>query len=149
MLIPLFLCFGFMLAVLYIDIAFDLSALPYRKDKASLPEEVLYSITNYYRRITSNPWLLVFVMTTTATCIIWEIVYILVPPRIGYCSLTLFVAVMLISMFKVIPAAQRLGSGKESHEEQVRLVHSLFPYHVMILIGIISLTLLQFSTVRN
>ncbi len=147
MLIPLFLCIGFMLAVLYIDIYFDISALPYRKDKAALPEEVLVSITNYYGRITQNPWLLIFVLTASATCIIWEIVYNLVPPRIGYGSLALFAVLMMIGVLKVIPAAQKLGSRKESRDEQVRLVFSLFPYHVLFLIVVFSLTLLQFSTV--
>jgi hypothetical protein len=149
MLIPLFLCIGFMLAVLYIDLVFDMSALPYRKNKAALPREVLDSITNYYSHITRNPWLLIFVMTTSATCIVWEIVYDLVPPRIGYSSVVLFGALMLISMLKVIPAAQRLASGKESMERQVRLVHSLFPYHVLLLIAVIALTLLQFSVVAE
>ncbi len=149
MLLPLFLCIGFMLAVLYIDLVFDLSALPYRKTKAALPREVLESITNYYRRISKNPWLLIFVMITCATCIIWEIRYRLVPPRIGYSSIVLFGALMLIGMLKVIPTAQRLASGKESEEKQTRLVHGLFPYHVLFLIVIISLALLQFSTTRD
>jgi hypothetical protein len=149
MLIPLFLCIGFMLAVLYIDLAFDISALPYGKNKAAIPREVLESITSYYRRVTSNPWLLMFVMTTSATCIIWEIVYRLVPPRIGYGSIVLFGVLMLISMFKVIPAAHRLASGKESEEKKIQLTYSLFPYHVALLIIIITLTLLQFSSARN
>jgi hypothetical protein len=147
MLIPLSLCIGFMLAVLYIDLVFDMSALPYRKNKSALPREVLDSITNYYGKITRNPWLLIFVMTTSAVCIVWEIVYRLVPPPIGFSSIGLFGALMLISMLKVIPAAQRLASGKESVEERVRLVHSLFPYHILLLVAVICLTLLQLSTV--
>jgi uncharacterized membrane protein YhaH (DUF805 family) len=149
MLIPLFLCIGFMIAVLYIDLVFDTTALPYRRTKSVLPRDVLESITNYYGRITRNPYLLMFIMTTAATCIISEIVFDLVPPRIGYSSLALFGVMMLISTLKVIPAARRLASGKESTERQIRLVHSLFPYHVLLLIAIIALTLLQFSTVRE
>jgi hypothetical protein len=149
MLIPLFLCIGFMLAVLYIDLVFDMVALPYRKNRATPPKEVLESITSYYGRITQNPWLLIFVLTTSATCIIWEIVYKLVPPRISYCSIVVVSALMLIGVLKVIPAAHRLASGKESIEVQTRLVHSLFPYHILLLILTLSLTLLQFSTVKG
>ncbi len=149
MLIPLFLCIGFMLAVLYIDLAFDISTLPYRKNRAAIPREVLESIASYYRRVTSDPWLLIAVMITSATCIIWEIVYGLVPPRVGYISIGLFAVLMLISTIKVIPAAHRLASGKESEENQIRLAYSLFPYHVAFLIIIIILAILQFSTAHN
>ena len=41
--IPLFLAIGFMFAVLYIDLVFDMSALPYR-NKAAIPKEVMDSI---------------------------------------------------------------------------------------------------------
>ncbi len=149
MLIPLFMCFGFMLAVIYIDLAFDLSTLPYRRNKAAIPREVLESITRYYRCITRNPWLLIFVFTACAACIVWEIVYELVPRRVGYLSIVMIGAVMLTATAKVIPSAQRLASGKESEEKQSQLAHSLFPYHVAFLILITLLALLQFSTVRG
>ena len=149
MLLPLFTCVGFMLAVLYIDLHFDISALAFRKNKASVPKEVLDSISSYYKRVTSNPWLLVFVMTTTVICVVWEIVYELVPPRVGYGSLILFAILMVIGMVKVIPAAQRLGSGKAGDEERIKLVHSLFPYHMIFLVIIATLTLLHLSTIER
>jgi len=46
MLITLFLCLGFMMAVLYIDLMFDIMAAPYRKTNAALPKVVLDSITH-------------------------------------------------------------------------------------------------------
>ena len=69
LLIPLFLCLGFMLAVLYMDLVFDISALPYRKTGTNLPKDVLDAIVIYYRYITKDPWLLIFVIFTAATCI--------------------------------------------------------------------------------
>ena len=68
MLIPLFLCIGFEIAVLYMDLVFDLSALPYRHTRAVLPGEVMGPIATYYRYITRNPYLLMFVLLTTAVC---------------------------------------------------------------------------------
>src|SRR5436190_464806 len=72
MLIPLFGCIGFMLAVLYIDLTFDVSAAPYRRTGTTIPKEVLDPITNYYGRITQNPYVLMFVMLTTTLCIVTE-----------------------------------------------------------------------------
>jgi hypothetical protein len=147
MLIPLSLCIGFMIAVLYMDMVFDVSALPYRKTHANLPEHVLGPIVTYYKYITKNPYLLIFVMLTTATCLISQVVYDLKPKRVAYSSLVLFILLMSITILKVIPTAQRLATGKDSKEKQTRMVHSIFPYHVTFLIVVIFLAVLQYSTI--
>lgn len=149
MLIPLFLCIGFMIAVLYMDLVFDISALPYRKTKAPLPKHILEPITTYYRYITKNPWLLVFVILTAAVCIIAEVKFNLVPRWIGYSSMVLIGMIMLLGMLRVIPAAQRLASCKDIEEKQSSLVRSLFPCHIVLLIGVLLLAVLQFSTVQR
>ena len=146
MLIPLFLCIGFCIAVLYMDLVFDISALPYRKAKANLPKEVLDPIITYYRYITKNPWLLFFVLLTTAISITAEIVFKLVPDPIGYSSIALIGIVVMLGILRVIPTAQRLASGKDTEEKQTSLVHSMFPYHIVLLILVLSLALLQFSS---
>src|SRR5579862_3186230 len=89
MLITLFLCLGFMMAVLYIDLMFDVSAAPYRRTAAPLPKAVLDPITHYYGRITQNPYVLMFVMLTTLACIVAEIMYGLAPAWAAYSSLFL------------------------------------------------------------
>jgi hypothetical protein len=149
MMIPIFLCIGFMIAVLYMDLSFDITALPYRKSRAVLPPDVLNPIVAYYRRLTQNPWLLIFVMLTATTSVIAEIVYGLVPPRVSYSSLIIMGAAMILGMVKVIPAATRLAQRKDSPEKQTQLSHSLFPCHILLLILILSLTLVQFSAVRG
>ncbi|HUL99084.1 MAG TPA: hypothetical protein VLU24_06645 [Mycobacterium sp.] len=146
MLVPLFLCIGFMLAVLYIDLMFDVTAVPYRRTKEPLPGEVVEPIASYYRRITQNPYVLMFVMLTATVCIVAEIVYDLVPRWAGYVSLALMGAAMLAGAGKVIPAAQRLASGKDADDKRTRLVHSMLPGHVVLLISILLLALVQFST---
>jgi hypothetical protein len=143
--IPIFTGIGFMIAVLYMDLFFDTMAFPYRSAKADLPREVLDVITGYYGRITKNPWLLIFVMLTTMTCIIWEIAYDLVPAKISYPSLFLMAAAMVLGMTRVIPAATRLALGEESAGSRTRVAHSLFPSHVILLVLVLSLALLQFS----
>lgn len=146
MLVPLFMCIGFMLAVLYIDLMFDVSAVPYRRTNAPIPGEVVESIASYYRRITQNPYVLMFVMLTATACIVAEIAYDLVPRWVGYSSLVFMAIVVLAGGARVIPMAQRLASGKDAEDKRTRLVHSMLPGHIVLLISILLLALVQFST---
>jgi hypothetical protein len=134
-----------MMAVLYIDLMFDVSAAPYRHTKAALPKEVLDPITLYYGRITQNPYPLMFVMLTTTICIGAEIVYALAPPWVGYSSLFLMGLSMLTGTLKVIPTAQRVGSGKDSEDARTRMIHGMLPFHLVLLINMLLLAAIQFS----
>jgi len=145
MLITLFLCLGFMMAVLYIDLMFDIMAAPYRKTNAALPKVVLDSITHYYGRITQNPYVLMFVMLTALLCIGSEILYDLVPRWAAYSSLGLMLLSMMTGVLKVIPTAQRLGAGTDSEDARTRMVHSMMPFHLILMVNILLLTAIQFS----
>ena len=48
-------CGGFLLAVLWMDLMFDVQVLRHR-DSGELPEAVLASIAAYYRRVTTDAW---------------------------------------------------------------------------------------------
>jgi hypothetical protein len=144
MLITLFLCLGFMMAVLYIDLMFDVSAAPYRKTNAALPKAVLDPITHYYGRITQNPYVLMFVMLTTTLCIGSEILYNLVPRWASYSSLFLMGLSMMTGTLKVIPTAQRLGAGTDPEDVRTRMIHSMLPFHLILMVNIIALTAIQF-----
>ncbi len=148
MLHALFFCLGFCIAIVYIDLVFDVSALPYRKTKTALPVDVLTPITTYYRYVTRNPWLLIFVMTVVLTCIVVEVRFRLAPLWVGYSSLAIFGVTAVLAVARVIPGAQRLASGKEGVEKQTRLAHSLFSYHLMFLILILALAILQSGTAQ-
>jgi hypothetical protein len=145
--LPVFMCLGFMIAVLYIDLSFDLLSLPHRKSGAEIPVGSLGPVVGYYGRITQNPYLLMFVMMTNTICIIWEIVYDLVPRAISYPSLLLMGAAMILGSARVIPAATKLSKAGLTAEEKTRLAHSLFPAHIILLILVLSLTVLQFRGV--
>ena len=146
MLHVLFFCLGFCVAILYLDLVFDSSAVPYRKSGAALPAAVLGPITTYYRYVTRNPWLLIYVMTVAITCIVVELVFGLVPRWVGYASLGVFGLIAVLAVARVIPGAQRLASGEETAEGQSRLAHSLFPHHILFLVLILTLVLLLSST---
>jgi hypothetical protein len=145
MLITLFLCLGFMMAVLYIDLMFDISAASYRKTNAALPKTVLDPITHYYGRITQNPYVLMFVMLTAVLCIGAEILYNLVPRWASYSSLFLMGLSMITGTLKVIPTAQRLGAGTDTEDERTRMIHSMLPFHLVLMVNILLLTAIQFS----
>jgi len=145
MLITLFLCLGFMMAVLYIDLMFDLMAAPYKKTNQALPKAVLDSITHYYGRITQNPYVLMFVMLTALLCIGSEILYNLVPRWAAYASLGLMLLSMMTGVLKVIPTAQRLGAGTDPEDARTRMVHSMLPFHLILMVNILLLTAIQFS----
>lgn len=145
MLIALFLCIGFMLAVLYIDLMFDVSAFPHRRAGTTLPAEVLDPITHYYGRITRNPYVLMFVMLTATACLVAEILYGPVTRSAAYASLALMAVAMLTGTFKVIPTAQRLAAGRDAADTQTALVHSMLPFHLLLLVCILSLAAIQFG----
>ena len=148
MLLALFFCLGFCLAIAYLDLVFDVSALPYRKTHTALPAEVLTPITTYYRYVTRNPWLLIFVMSVVLICIVAEVRLRLAEPWVGYASLVIFGIIALLAVARVIPAAQRLASGKESVETQTALVRGLVSYHLVFLVLILALALLQSVAAR-
>ena len=144
-LVPLFFCIGFMIAILYIDLMFDVPAVRYRRTNEPLPGEVMEMVASYYRNITRNPYLLMFVMLTATTCIVAELVYDLAPAWVGYTSLVCMGIGMAAGVGRVIPAAQRLGAGKDPADLRTRLVHSMFPGHILLLIAILTLALVQAS----
>jgi hypothetical protein len=145
--LPLFFCLGFCIAIIYIDLVFDVSAVPHRKSIA-LPENVLTPIRTYYRYVTRNPWLLIFVMSVVLLCIVTQIRFRLTPSWVGYSSLVIFGIIALLSIARVIPGAQRLASGNENSEEQSKLAHGLVFYHLVFLVLVLVLVLLQSGTTR-
>lgn len=146
MLHVLFFCLGFCVAILYLDLVFDTSAVRYRQSRTALPAEVLGPITTYYRYVTRNPWLLIYVMTVAITCIVVELVAGLAPRWVAFASLAAFGLIALLAVARVIPGATRLASDEESVESRTRLAHGLFPYHLLFLVLILSLVLLQSAT---
>jgi hypothetical protein len=140
---PIFICIGFMIAILYIDLQFDILALPHRRAGGPAPSGVLGQIATYYGVITKNPYLLMFVMMTALLCIIAEIVYALVPRWAGYSSLVFMLLAMLGGIVRVIPTAQRLATDTDTIDERTRMVHSMFPSHIFLLIMILSLAAVQ------
>ncbi len=143
MFITVFVCIGFMLAILYIDLMFDVMSVPHRRSGTTLPKELLDPITHYYRRVTQNPYVLMFVMLTTTISLVLQIVYGLAPRWAAYTSLAVMGLAMVTGIVKVIPTARRLASGKDPAEVRTRLIHGVFTAHALLLVCILVLAAIQ------
>src|SRR5271154_6158003 len=104
---------GFLLAVLWFDLMFDVQTRKHAGDV--LPAEVLASISAYYRRVTTEAYpmnrLVALVMVLTLASIYAEIVQDAYPWWIGWGSLALAGSAFVPTMTRTVPNAKRLGSA--------------------------------------
>src|SRR5215469_8916746 len=114
---------GFLLAVLWFDLMFDVQT---RKSAADpLPPEILASISAYYRRVTTEAYpmnrLVVLVMLFTLAAIVAEIVKGVHPWWIGWVSLALAGGSVVPTLRRTFPNARRLGGALDTPEMQSTL----------------------------
>jgi hypothetical protein len=124
---------GFLLAVLWFDLMFDVQT---RKAIAGpLPPELLASISAYYRRGTTEAYpmnrLVALRMLLTLAVICAEIVWGEYAWWIGWGSLALAGSGFVPTMTRTVPNARRLGTAKDSVEEQSRLARALCRDHML------------------
>jgi hypothetical protein len=123
---------GFLLAVLWFDLMFDVQT---RKHQGNvLPVEVLASISAYYRRVTTEAYpmnrLIALVMLLTLAAICTEVVQGEYQWWIGWGSLLLAGAGFVPTMMRTVPNARKLGSAQDSAEEQSRLARAVCRDHM-------------------
>jgi hypothetical protein len=122
---------GFLLAVLWFDLMFDVQT---RKHTGDLPPEVLASISAYYRRVTTDAYpmnrLVALVMLLTLAAICAEIVQGDNPWWIGWGSLALAGSGFVPTMMRTVPNAKRLGTAADSAQEQSRLARAICRDHM-------------------
>jgi cell division protein FtsW (lipid II flippase) len=140
----LFLSIGFLLAVLLTDMIFDAQALPYRGKDQRVPEEVLASLSHYYRRLTKIPQPLFAVMLTLLVVILSQIIKHRMAGWVGWSSLTLFLISAGYAVAFIIPTASQLSSRKDTIEKQSELAHRLFPAHALCFVLILALGAIQY-----
>ena len=123
---------GFLLAVLWFDLMFDVQT---RKTAANvLPTEVLASISAYYRRVTTDAYpmnrLVALVMLLTLAVIISEIISAKYAWWIGWGSLLLAGSGFVPTMMRTVPNARRLGMATDAPDEQTRLARAVCRDHM-------------------
>jgi hypothetical protein len=123
---------GFLLAVLWFDLMFDVQTLKASDDV--LPPEVLGSISAYYRRVTTEAYpmnrLIALVMLLTLAAICTEVVQGEYQWWIGWGSLLLAGGGFVPTMMRTVPNARRLGSAQDPAEEQSRLARAICRDHM-------------------
>lgn len=139
---------GFLLAVLWFDLMFDVQVLG-RRD-AELPESTLSSIASYYARVTTaaRPMnrLIATVMVATIAAVVAEIADGDVPAAAAWVSLALAVAPIALVGTRTVPNAVRLGARRDAAlERQSALARSIFREHVLCFASIGALIALQLA----
>jgi hypothetical protein len=124
---------GFLLAVLWFDLMFDVQAARHRESE--LPESVLGSIAAYYRRVTTaaRPMnrLIAAVMVGTITAIIVQLVRGDAPRWAAAASLALTTAAISLAAVHTVPSAVRLGARSDTIVGQSRLARSILRDHLL------------------
>jgi hypothetical protein len=127
-------CSGFLLAVLWMDLIFDVQVLRHRRAGQALPEPVLSSITGYYHRATttSRPMshLIVVVMLVLLGALAIEIAG---GHRSGWLS-TFWAVLAVIPIglaVRTVRDAVRLGARTDDVLEQSRLARSVCRDHIV------------------
>jgi ER membrane protein SH3 len=138
---------GFLLAVLWFDLMFDVQVLRHREH--DLPEGTLSSIAAYYRRVTTaaRPMNLLIgaVMAGTLGAIVAQIAADDAPAWATWASLALTGSAVALAALHTYPAAVRLGDRSDSLETQSRLARSICRDHLLCLVAIGSVLVLQLA----
>jgi hypothetical protein len=126
-------CSGFLLAVLWMDLMFDVQVLGNKS--ADLPEPVIASIAAYYRRATttSRPMsrLIVAVMLILLSALGFQAARGHDPGWLLVTSAMLAAVPILLALTHTVPFAVRLGQRIDSPPEQSRLARAIYRDHLV------------------
>jgi hypothetical protein len=129
---------GFLLAVLWFDLMFDVQVIPYRNGE--VPEEVLSNIATYYRRVTttSRPMsrLVVIAMLGTIASVVLELARSQHPRWVGWASLPLILGAVGLAGARTVPNAVRLGARRDPPEHQSRLAKAALLDHALCFLAV-------------
>jgi ER membrane protein SH3 len=138
---------GFLLAVLWFDLMFDVHVLGNHEDE--LPEETLADIAGYYRRVTTaaRPMnrLIAAAMLGTVAAIVGEISSGDTPRWAAWASLALAVAPVMLAALHTVPGAVRLGAREDTLARQSALTRRICREHLLCLASITALLILQLA----
>ncbi len=141
---------GFLLAVLWFDLMFDVQVLSHRD--RDVPEAVLASISGYYQRVTTaaRPMnrFVAAVMLGTIVAIVAQLVRGDEARWVGWSSLVLAGAPILLAAVHTVPGAMRLGARSDTVEQQSRLAWSICRDHLLCVAAVGSLLAVQLGFAR-
>jgi hypothetical protein len=139
---------GFLIAVLWFDLMFDVQTRKHAGDP--LPTEVLVSLSTYYRRVTIEAWplnrLIAVVMLLTLLAIAVEIVQNAGHWWVAWVSLAAAASAIGLARARTVPNAMQLGRATDSSGEQTRLARAIYRDHLYCLAAMLTVVALQLST---
>jgi len=149
----LLVCAGFLLAVLWMDLMFDVQVAGTGKEHPELPDEVLSSIAAYYRRVTTlaRPMGHVVggVMLIGLSALLFQTLRGGDRRGSAAASLFLFGAPAALALFRVYPNAVRLGSRAGSVLEQSQLARAIHREHLLCLGAMLLFVAVQLFAARG
>jgi hypothetical protein len=141
---------GFLLAVLWFDLMFDVQALGSRDGE--LPDDVLSSTAGYYRRVTTaaRPMnrLIAAVMLGTIVAIIVQLVQGDAPRWAAAVTLVFTAAAVSVAAVHTVPSAVRLGTRSDTIAGQSRLARSILRDHLLCLAAVAAVLFVQLAFAR-
>ena len=128
-------CSGFLFAVLWMDLIFDVQVLEHRSVGEELPEPVLASIAGYYHRATttSRPMsrLIALVMLVLLVALGIQAARGHDPAWLLATSAALAGVPMALALTRTVPNAVRLGHRADGPAEQSRLARAICRDHLV------------------
>lgn len=141
-------CGGFLLAVLWMDLMFDVQVLRQPRDR-ELPEDVLASIAGYYRRVTTTARPMGHLVGATMAILLVILAIDLATGRVprGRTLLSFVLAGGPIALAgaRVVPNAIRLGARRDPAAEQSALARSICRDHLACFAGILAFVVLRLA----
>jgi hypothetical protein len=136
---------GFLLAVLWFDLMFDVQVR--RHDPGELPEAVLASIAGYYRRVTTEAGqmsrLVAAAMLGTLVAIALQLIRGDTPRWVSAVSAVSAVVPMGLAAGRTVPSAVRLGARRDPVAAQSTLARSVCRDHLLCIASIAVLLVIQ------
>ena len=132
---------GFLVAVLWMDLMFDVLALRQRGDH-DIPELDLALVAAYYRRVTTTAspmgYLISAVMAGMVGVLANQVLHDEANRTVALASLALCGVPISLALGRIFPNAIRLGSRQDSIAEQSRLARSIGNAHLLCLAAMFS-----------
>ena len=136
---------GFLLAVLWFDLMFDVQVARHRN--GDVPEPVLASIAGYYRRVTTDARpmnrLVALAMLATLAATVVQLVREDSPRWVSAVSLLAALSAIALAGARTVPSAVRLGTRRDPVAVQGALARSVLRDHLVCLASISTLLVVQ------
>jgi hypothetical protein len=142
-------CGGFLLAVLWMDLMFDVQVLRHADRTRPLPDDVLDSIASYYRRVTRDARPMTYLVGVVMAALVIGLSFEILAGRrwTDIASIFLCGGPVLLAALRVFPNAVRLASRSDTPMEQSRLARAICRDHLLCLASITGLLVVRLFAV--